>query len=97
MNTTKKLCRQVRVQFLQPFHATEVALLHALVFHGVLLQQTSRRPLAGFQSEVHVPKPAVKITITMMIYSQSNVFSDLGEKKPQEDYEPKMRAEWVKW
>lgn len=85
------------MQFLQPFHATEVALLHALVFHGVLLQQTSRRPLAGFQSEVHVPKPAVKITITMMIYSQSNVFSDLGEKKPQEDYEPKMRAEWVKW
>ena len=67
----------------------EVALLHVLVFHGGLLQQTSRRALAGFQSEVQVLKQAVKITSMVMIHSQSNIFNDLG-KKTQEDCEPRM-------
>lgn len=43
-------------------------LLHDLFFHAIL-QQTSGRALAGFQSEVHVPKQAVNLTSTGMIYS----------------------------
>lgn len=59
----------------------EVALLHALFFHGVLLQQTSGRALAGFQSKVDIAKQGIKTTSTVMIYSQSNIFSDLRKKK----------------
>lgn len=76
----------------------EVVLLHVLFFHGGVLQKTSGRALAGFQSEVHVAKQAVKSTSMVMIYSQSSIFIDLRKKKKKtkqkntntEDYEPRM-------
>lgn len=66
----------------------EILLFYMFFFHGGFLQQSSRRALAQVNSKVDMPKEEVKITSMVMIYSQRNIFSNLGKKMHRKTINP---------